>query len=523
MRRICLMCLAGVVLATSVANAFTVWNPELNPLHNPSDPLYDPNATGANWNDAANWTFGIPDAINNQGEYPVFSTVDALEAQVTDTVPTFSGQMELDGGNIIRVMDGGTLTQKDNWSGIGWTQEGTLIVEEGGVFENTNHHWLIARNGTAKGTVIIDGGTGYCGQLFDMCKASLTSVGRTYVNEGLLEVEHVGVTGTSGWYNVAKDGLMDIRWGTFVVHRDIVSQGFLPGLIDNGKLTGFGGTGTVSYVVEGGWTTVTANHPLAPFSPGYKETVLNLTGTVPLSWTALDPNAPGDSVLHTVTFGTDPNKANLVANTQLLTDSPLTTADAPVTVESAGGPYYWWVDTDNGASDVIEGDMFIFYVTDDSAPTVEIVDPNVPTATWINQPVPLTATVTDSGSSALNHQWTASDPGAVFTNESLSAPVDNGDGTVTYTATADVAVDNAAGDVTVTCTVSDAFNVGVEDSDTVLINVSTDQCTAAVVAGASYPMDADGDCDVDIDDLLILVGDWTTDYAPLDEQPIPTP
>ena len=505
MRRVILMCLAAVLLTAGFAAAATVWSPA------------DPNVIAAgfsNWDIAGNWTNGLPGDVDQK---PVFTSAsDAVECQVTTNTLGFTSNLSLgEGGStnaVLRVMDGGTVTKANtggDWCAIGYNSTGRLIVEEGGTVIFGSHLWMGLENGGI-GTLDLNGGYVDIDDALDVGRKAPTEttpggLGYINLNEGILRFRY---------YSDASDtvgSLCDIRWGTLAIENSYTgdTKTRLDARIAAGTLVGFGGKGALTITREpfdgATLTLVRAIHPLAPFSPGYKETVLNLAGTVPLSWTALDPNAPGDSVLHTVTFGTDPNKTD-PSNTVLLTNSPLTTVNATgIAVEQAGGPYYWWVDTDNGADEVIEGDMFIFYVTNDTIPTVVIDTPD--TVTWPNQPVQLNATVTDSGTSPLTIAWTSNPAGAVF---SPNAGVE--DPTVT--------LGTAAGDVIITCTVSDTFNPG-QNSDTMLLNVAADACAASVIAGANYPMDVDDNCVVNLADLAVVAKDWLTDYALVAPTPIP--
>lgn len=502
MRRINVMCLAAVLLTAGFAAAATVWTPT------------DPNVVAAgfsNWDITANWSNGIPGVIDQKPVFNSNSNGNLVECRVTtNTLPfgdSSNGLVMGDGSaaGILRIMDGGTITKLGGgWSGLGYNNDGgTMIVEEGGQAILDSHLWFGMEPGGV-GRLVVNGGYVKVKDAVDLGRKA-GGYGFLTINEGIFRMRY---------YPDAADepgSLCDIRWGALVIENNYAARpSNLWSRIDAGTLVGFGGAGTLTVTREpfdgATRTFVRANHPLAPFSPGYKETVLNLNGTVPLSWTALDPNAPGDSVLHTVTFGTDPNKTDS-SNTVLLSNSALTTVDATgIPVEQLGGPYYWWVDTDNGADEVIEGDMFIFYVTNDTIPTVVIE--TVDTVTWPNQPVQLNATVTDSGTSPVTIAWTSNPAGAVFSpSANVEDPV--------------VTVPTAAGNVTLTCTVSDTFNPG-QNSDTMLLNVAADACAASVIAGANYPMDVAGDdCLVNLADLAVLAEDWAADYTLLAPTPIP--
>jgi hypothetical protein len=91
-------------------------------------------------------------------------------------------------------------------------------------------------------------------------------------------------------------GTMDVAGGTLILAGD--DRAIVQPYIDNGWITAYGGYGTLQmdyHVRNSLATTLTAVHKLNP-SPTPGATVSNLTGTVPLRWTNLDPNHPGAGV-----------------------------------------------------------------------------------------------------------------------------------------------------------------------------------------------------------------------------------
>ena len=297
-----------------------------------------------------------------------------------------------------------------------------------------------------------------------------------------------------------------------------------------GRITAYGGTGTIIAVFNSATnkTTITAISRMAP-SPANGSTVAE--GTVSLGWKNIDPNEGTPDVYVDVWFGSDntwiPEPNELLSGYPgyyvdfakvLVASQNATTFDvsAPV-IGIAPTTYYWRVDSyiygDAHIGDpnfpVVEGDMFLFDVTNDFAPTVVVNTPN--TLTWANKPVQLDATVTDTGSSALTIAWTSNPAGAVFTP---SAAVE--DPVVTFNPAAFPTT------VTLTCSVKDGLNPQTNTAATQLV-VYADACTAARRTGApGIPAtDVDGDCDTDLTDLFALLSDWTTDYTILTPMPIP--
>jgi hypothetical protein len=180
--------------------------------------------------------------------------------------------------------------------------------------------------------------------------------------------------------------------------------------------------------------------------------------------------------------------------------------DAPV-VETPPTTYYWRVDsyiygTPEGAP--IEGDVFLFKVTNDFPPTVVIETPDM--VTWANQPVQLDATISDTGSSDVTIAWTSNPAGAVFTPSAAAEDPAVMANPATFPTT-----------YTLTCSVRDAQSPAVVNTDTVLLEVHADACLAArdgADLASAYRMDiAEPFCVVNIADLAAVAADWLADYA----------
>jgi hypothetical protein len=181
--------------------------------------------------------------------------------------------------------------------------------------------------------------------------------------------------------------------------------------------------------------------------------------------------------------------------------------------------YYWRVDSLVDLASVpgtdpntITGAMWSFTTASpDPAPTVVIDTPN--TITWVNQPVQLNATVTDTGASPLTITWTSSqDPNTVFSDIHAEDP--------TVTVNRAFA---ASPYVVLTCSVQDGANP-TPNTDTVVVRVYADACAAARVGAgraAQYPMDLAPDCVINLEDFAPMAEEWLTDYALT--VPIPVP
>lgn len=498
MRRANVMFLAAVLLMAGFAAANTVWNPAGNP---------DPNVIvngASNWNIPANWTLGLPGLATDvppRDPKAVLNVLGAPECQVTDTqvigTLVIGDNGEVTQNNVLRVMDGGNLTcgASSSWMAVGYNRPGTLIVEKGGVCNFNCHMWFGLESGAAA-TIILNGGTIIGRDAIDLGRNG-TATGKVYINSGLLQARYITGDG------IGPDSLVDIRFGTWKILGNRVTQvnAFLTQVPP--RLVGFGGAGTIDVALINGDTYVTAISPMNP-SPSYGATVPE--GLVDLAWTNIDPNTPGDPVYVDVWFGTDPDKLSLAYSKVVTgTNATTVTVNAPV-VGTAPTKYYWQVDSyiyGTPTGEPIEGDVFTFDVTNDFPPTVVIETPD--TVTWTNEPVQLNATVSDTGTSPLTITWTANNANVAF---SPSANVE--DPVVTVNPASFPAT------VTLTCSVKDALN-SQTNTDTMVLEVYADACLAGrdgADLGTIYPMDVAAPfCVVNIADLVVFADDWLTDYT----------
>lgn len=444
--------------------------------------------SGDAWMTPGNWVGGVVPGSADKARfnyggaagtlYTVAPTIDALQIGVDEP-----------GG--LTIASGGQLTvDSGEWSAVGYNRSGTLTIEEGGsmVCDNYMAIGMFDDGPEHKMELILDGSLTvtdafYLGLYFDGNAGAITEIMATAVINGTLDVEGMGV---------AINCQVDLRWGTIIINGD--QTGNVASWIGDDRLVAFGGNGTIEAdydTTNSGRTTIKAIHPMDP-SPEMGEIVP--AGNVDLIWTHLDPNHPGATVTVDVWFGTDPNKLSL-GYSQVLTGSSAQT----VTVSApTPGTYYWQVDSYTGAPEMVEGDVFSFDATNDSPPTVEA---GISMDTWVDQPVQLDATITDDGVSPIAILWTADDPTAVFSDDSIEDPT--------------VTVDNAAGQINLTLTVQDGLNPPV--SDIVQITVYDDACDAARRGDGRdqlYPGDFNGDCIIDLTDFATeIAAKWLDDYA----------
>ena len=483
--RIVLCVCITLLLMASVASANTVWNPAANGIYPP--------AVG-NWGDAANWTNGVPveagDGTLDNDPKAVFNVLDAAECQVTDAQVCNQFVMA-DGGdaaqnNVLRIMNGGTLTTGNNWSAIGRDYAAHMIVEAGGTISFGDHAWIGQKNG-GLGILDINGGTVNVAGMFGLGWSGGT--GFVNVNNGLLALSNIHGDGVS---SIKGDSVLDIKLGSVTLPGDFV--GVIGAYAAAGKILTFGGIGTLDVVFADGVTTVTAVHPLKPFPTNDS---LVSPGDVELSWTLPDPCVPGEPVPVDVYFTddltalqqfTDPAAIRVVNNENVT---------SVVVQTQSKTRYYWAVDTYIGdPNDPIFGPIFQLFA--DNAPPK--VDAGANVVTWL-QDGPRTgnldATVTDD--EAYTVQWTVvSEPDDPNSAVAVIADASAEDTVVTL---------SASGEYVLKLEANDGEYTG---SDTVTINVYDDSCEAAksLPDFELLPGDINEDCIVDVLDIVILVEHW---------------
>ncbi len=220
------------ITATAVQGGTTVWNPAGNPA-----------STGV-WSEAMNWTDGVVPADNK-----VVTNVPGAADAVLDTEVTIKQFVLGDGndGGTVRIADGGTLTTTAGWSGIGWTADAKMIVDEGGTVNFAEHAWIgWVGNATLEisGTVNVAGmyGTAFEGQ-------AGTAVVK--VKKGTLNL-----TGFHPEKSIPEGSVMDIELGVVTIVGDQVAV--VTAYAEAGKITAFGGSGTLEITLVDGNTMILA-------------------------------------------------------------------------------------------------------------------------------------------------------------------------------------------------------------------------------------------------------------------------
>lgn len=221
------------VTAMPVRGATTVWNPAANP-----------NTSGL-WTEALNWTDGlVPDSNKVVTNVP-----GAMEAvlDAESIIQTFVLGDGADGGTV-RIIDGGSLTTTQGWSGIGWTDTATMIVETGGMLDFAEHAWI---GWDGNGTLILDGGEVNVAGMYGTAFEGQAGTGTTLLKKGTLNLAQIHES-----KSIPDGSVMDIELGVLKINGD--QTAVVTAYNEAGKITAFGGEGTLEITVVEDVTTVIA-------------------------------------------------------------------------------------------------------------------------------------------------------------------------------------------------------------------------------------------------------------------------
>ncbi len=436
------------------------------------------------WSTPGNWSpQNVPTALDSAS----IDTPDNTHCEIQDGITAecetlrvgnsaFTTNLDISGGSLTAA---GAYVGVDSFSGhgilnisgglfssgalqIGWRGTGTLNMT-GGIVELSDN--LIVPGLTGSGTVNLNGGTIYASDL------RLTS----------------------------DSGLLDITTGTLVLDGDDTE--IIQTNIDNGRLTAYGGQGTLNVdydVTNPGKTTVTATSLLLPNPPDGGSLS---PGQIELSWTLPDPILPDMPVTVDVYFTddlqalenfTDPDAIRIVSNQSV---------SSVVVQTQSKTRYYWAVDIYYGPGFIpVYGPIFTFF-TDNQPPIVKFEKDLV--TTWLTDGTVdfnLDATVTDDGA-GYTVAWTV-----------VSEP-NEGTAVIGDTAAEDTVVSlNETGKYVLQLEADDGEYIG---SSTVTINVFADGCEAAksLPDFQLIPGDINEDCIVNELDLAILEAHWLESNA----------
>lgn len=203
-------------------------------------------ATSNLWSVEGNWSDGF---VPNDNKV-VFKNAAAPECimNVESTIKQF---VLGDGAeaSTLKVVAGGTLSTTSGWSGIGWTAPASMIVEEGGTVNFAEHAWI---GWESVATLTIDGGAvnvaGMYGTAFEGGAGSATV---TIKNGGMLHL-----TGFDAAKSIPEGSVLDISAGAVKILGDQVAA--VTAYAEAGRITGYGGQGTIVATLNGDSTSVMA-------------------------------------------------------------------------------------------------------------------------------------------------------------------------------------------------------------------------------------------------------------------------
>jgi len=298
-----------------------------------------------------------------------------------------------------------------------------------------------------------------------------------------------------GDLHMFEHGLLDISAGTLILDGNAVSV--VQANVDSGWITAYDGDGSIHVdydVTNEGQTTVTAEHKFMPY-PGDGSIVA--PGPVALTWTMPEPATAGQQVKVDVYITDDLDRLlafNDPASMQVVSESSVTSANVQTAAKTR---YYWAVDTYVGdPNDPILGPVFSF-LAGNTPPAVDVV---ADVTSWLDNgsaDVAISATVEDDDPTSV--LWTVvSEPDDPNSPDAVIADPTALDTAITL---------SAVGEYVLQLEADDGDQKG---ADVLTIHVFSDSCAAAQSLPGYVPLvgDLDQDCDVDQDDLDILMADW---------------
>ncbi len=485
------------------------------------------------WHTASNWDLnGVPlISLSDQAWFKT-STVDcvinapasAKLIQVGHGV-AYDGTLiindSLDLENVIKIGNNGGIgavelnasgSINSGWIGVGQAGTGLFTMNGGSITLDTS--LKIGSNGgtgtmnmfdgtiTADRMVVADGvGT------FTMTGGLITLDGGDVMNLAFRVLADGDASLDGGIINsldlqVETGGILDITGGTLVLDGNVTAE--LLDHIMNGRITAYDGAGTVHAYYDGSKTVLKGvDHDMGPIPASQDIDVW--PGLSELSWTNPNPNQIGEEITCDVYFGdSEPNilsgQPSLDLN-QIVFGESVSSVAVPVSM-TANTTYYWKVDCfDSSPGSTIPALSVLYTFTTNHG---KLIDAGEDTYTWLtgsSLTLGLDGTLTeyDSQNPVVDSVlWTVvSKPGGA--PDPTFTPSDSQiDTSVTLTVTGNYVLQLEAS--------GEGFNA----SDTVDIYLGTDSCDAAKAQPTYVDLNGnvDGDCDVDLADLRLIVLNW---------------
>ena len=280
--------LFGVAICAKAQLTTTVWNPAANP------------SSKGLWTESTNWTLG---AVPNLTSKVDLNVAGARACLITNAV--IAGQLvggdNGPGGTVIVTNGGNLTTSSANWCAIGYNNTNLMIVQSGGTVGFGYQLWIGYTTGSS-GTLLMNGGTVTVTNMFGLGWSG--GKGTARINGGTLKLFQWDAANS-----IKGSSVLDIGAGAVVIAGNQLTN--VSGFINTGKITAYGGTGTVSCIFNYG-----ANNTTITAIPGSNVTGLlsiKLVNKNPaLSW----PTSAVYYVLQSATnLATKPVVWNLVTNT----------------------------------------------------------------------------------------------------------------------------------------------------------------------------------------------------------------
>jgi len=485
------------------------------------------------WNNPGNWSLGHP-PVNTTAEFAQFDQPSASASYPCIIDATHTGanaamcqrtNFGLSQGDATVSMTGGELI-----IGVGgfWINRNTAVDKDstfnlsGGTVTVAGGNFRIGDTDNENtGTLNMSGGeisvTGYINLGNRMGTGVIWMTGGTLSATGPLQLGTGGGTGIV-WLdaglirasdlaisNLREETGLDFYFGKLELTGDDTSS--IQTLVDDGLVTAWERAGTVvaEYDADRDVTTVAGIHPLNP-QPTHGAVVFPDEVTE-LSWALPEPKLPSGTVTVDVYFGTDPDALSPTFDFVKVVDNESVTSE-PVALDPLT-TYYWQITVHDTSGEGLETPTMIFETN--SGNRAPEIDAGEDTAGFLSEgtatvDVSLSATLVDDGVPApAVISWTVlSEPNAV------AAPV--------------ALIPAGADQLDIVARISslgiyefqvEAADAEFSDSDTVVVEVFTDPCSAAQAQPDYVPFDGDldNDCDVDLADFVIMAKDWLQSNA----------
>ncbi len=271
----------GTLLVTVDIPGTTVWNPAANA-----------ESTGL-WTEAENWTNGLPLTTSKI----VLNVADAVDC-VLDA-PAAINQFVLGdngaGDDVLRIVEGGTLTTGATWSAVAYSTDATIIVEKGGILSLGEHFWA-GVNGHA--TVDIYGTVNVAAMYGIAFEAGWNGSGVTSViDDGVLNLANIHPT-----QSIPDGSYLDVTNGG-VINIDLDHVATVENYISLGRITADGGAGTPIVELIDGKTVISAQIKVAEITVEGADGASTITkggGTLQMNASVLPLDAADPSVTWSV-------------------------------------------------------------------------------------------------------------------------------------------------------------------------------------------------------------------------------